>query len=198
MTRIVLASGSPTRARMLESAGLAFEIVVPQVDEQLVKTSMIAERAKPAEIALALAEMKAARVSAKHPDAVVIGADQILHLDGDIVSKSQDVAEARRLLRRLSGRTHELITAVTLARGGSMLWQHTERARLTMRRLGDDELDAYLARNADDILGSVGCYRLEGEGVRLFSDIDGDYFGILGLPLLALLNALRELDAAEP
>lgn len=195
MTSVILASGSPTRARLLRSAGIAFEIVSPGVDELLAKDSLHSEGAGPRAIAEHLAEIKARKVSLSHPGVVVIGADQVLVFENEMVSKSVDLAEAHRLLTRLSGRTHSLITAVVLAKDGDVLWRHVEEAKLTMRKFEDIFLDSYLSACGDEILGSVGCYRLEEQGVQLFAKIDGDYFAILGLPLLPLLSALRDLGA---
>lgn len=195
MSGLVLASGSPTRAKLLHDAGLAFEVVVPQVDEATVKEALLAEGMAPGDIVNALAELKALRVSQSRPAELVIAADQVLAFAGALVNKSPNLEEARRLLRRLSGRKHELLTAAAIARAGSVVWRHLARAELRMRPMSEAFLEGYLARQGEDILGSVGCYRLEGEGAQLFSHVAGDYFGILGLPLLPLLSALRELGA---
>jgi septum formation protein len=192
MTGLVLASASPTRAGLLRAAGVPFEIVPARVDEGAVKDSLLAEGAQPRAVADALAELKAVRISSGRPEDVILGADQVLEIDGDLVSKSEDVDEARSLLRRLRGHSHRLITAAVLARGGGAIWRHVSTVILTMRPFSDDFLETYLAEGGEDILGGVGCYRMEGRGLQLFSRIDGDYFSILGLPMLALLTALRE------
>lgn len=195
MTQLILASGSQARAQLLRSAGLTFDILAPHVDELTVKEALIAEGVRPRDVADALAELKAAKVSTSHPGALVIASDQVLVFDGEIISKSSDITEARALLQRLSGHRHQLLTAVVLARSGAIVWRHVASAELAMRKLSDDFLDGYLASQGEVILSSVGCYQLEGAGIQLFSQIDGDYFGILGLPLLPLLNALRDMGA---
>ena len=195
MTRLILASGSAVRARLLESAGIAFDVVAPHVDEDAVKELLLAEQAPPRDIADALAALKASKVSMSHPGAFVIGADQVLVFEGELISKSPDVPAVRALLRRLAGRKHELVGGVALAKESAVVWRHVARAELTMRDFNDAFLDGYLARNGEEVLSSVGGYRLEEEGVQLFSHIAGDYFTILGLPMIALLNALRELGA---
>jgi septum formation protein len=197
VTHLILASASPTRAKLLRAAGLSVELIPAHIDETAVKESLIAEKAPPRDIADVLAELKAAKISMAHPDAIVIGADQVLVFHGELVSKSEDLESAKHLLQRLSGDSHELLTAAVLAKNGAVVWRHITHSRLTMRTLSDAYLDGYLARQGADILGSVGCYRLEGEGVQLFSNVSGDYFAILGLPLLPLLTALREMGALE-
>lgn len=191
MTRLVLASASQSRARMLRDAGVAFEVRPAQVDEDAIKQSMQSEGS--VAIAEALAELKALRVSSVEPDALVLGADQVLDFDGTLISKVEDMASARVLLQRLSGKRHELISAAVLARDGASIWRLTGRVRLAMRTLSDAFLDDYLAREGESLLQGVGCYRLEGMGAQLFDRVDGDYFSVLGLPLLPLLAQLREL-----
>lgn len=195
--RLVLASSSRTRAELLERAGLEFAVVSPNVDEAMLKESFLGQGAEPAEIADGLAEMKARKISAARSGSVVIGADQVLVFRGAVIDKSPNLPGARELLRRLSGQTHELISAVVLAKDGATVWRHLARAELSMRAFSDSFLDAYIASVGDEVLASVGCYRLEGRGAQLFSKVSGDYFTILGLPLLPLLSALRELGALE-
>jgi len=195
LTRLILASGSVVRARLLEAAGITFDVVSPHVDEDAVKESLLAERAPPRDIADALAALKASKVSMSHPGALVIGADLVLVFEGQLISKMPDRAAARALLKRLAGRKHELVGAVVLAKDGAVVWRYVARAELTMRAFSDAFLDGYLQRQGDAILSSVGCYFLEGEGVQLFSHIAGDYFTILGLPMVPLLSALREFGA---
>ena len=192
MTQLILASGSTVRARLLETAGIAFDVVSPHVDEDAVKESLLAEGAPPRDVADTLAALKASKVSMLHPGALVIGADQILVFEGELISKQPDLAAAHVLLRRLGGHKHELVGGVVLAKGGSVVWRHVARAELIMRAYSDEFLDGYLARQGEAILSSVGCYFLEGEGVQLFSHINGDYFTILGLPMIPLLSALRD------
>ena len=196
---IVLASGSATRARLLKSAGVAFEIRPPQVDEDAVKAALRAENAGARRIADALAERKALKIAQSHPDALadalVIGSDQVLAFGGELVSKCESMAEARALLMRLRGKKHELISAVVLAKAGQPVWRHVESASLWMTDFSDMFLDDYLASEGEDLLAGVGCYRIEGKGLQLFSRIDGDYFCVLGLPMLPLLSALRNRGA---
>jgi len=189
---IVLASQSPVRARLLHEAGVAFEIVSAPVDEDAIKKGLLAAGQAPAAIAQHLAEAKALSGSNRYPQALVVGADQVLELDGDLVSKSSNMAEASSLLEQLRGRAHRLISAAALARNGKVVWQQADAAVLTMRPFSDEFLSTYLEREGEAILASVGCYHLEGIGAQLFEKIDGDYFTILGLPLISLLAALRE------
>ena len=188
---VVLASGSVTRAAMLRHAGLDFTIEAASVDEDEVKRALRAEGADAGRAAEALAELKAVRVSRRRPGALVIGADQILDCGGAWFDKPADRAAARRDLATLRGRDHQQITAACVACDGVRIWHKTQRARLTMRVFSDDFLDRYLDAAGDGILGCVGGYQLEGVGVQLFSRVEGDYFAILGLPLLPLLDFLR-------
>jgi septum formation protein len=194
-SRLVLASRSPIRLELLARAGLAVEAVPSTVDER----SLEAEWDAPAPDVAArrLAEAKALEVSARHPDATVVGADQTLALGTERFSKAKTLAEARERLKRLAGRTHRLHSGFALAEGGKPLASGVSSASLTMRPFSDAFLDDYLARAGDTVLGSVGCYQLEGLGVTLFSAIEGDYFTILGLPLLAVLDALRAVGALK-
>ena len=195
MTRIILASGSKARAAVLAGAGVTFETAIAGVDEAAVKAGLLAEGNGPREVAEALAELKAVRVSRKHPGALVIGADQTLDLGGQLFDKAETLAEARERLRHLRGKTHKLHSAVVVARDGQAIWREVPAAKLTMRPFTDAFLDDFLARGGEGLLGSVGCYRLEDDGVQLFSRIDGDYFTILGLPLMGLLDLLRRYGA---
>ena len=187
---VILASKSAARRAVLDGAGVAYEAVVAGVDEDAVKTRMLATGAGPREVADALAELKAVRVSCNR-QGFVIGADQTLDLDGRLYDKADDVATARDRLITLRGKTHRLHSAVVVAREGVPIWRETATATLTMRDFSDAFLDAYLATEGEAALGSVGCYRLEGPGAQLFSNIEGDYFAILGLPLMGLLDLLR-------
>ncbi len=188
---IVLASGSATRRHVLEQAGLVFTVDTASVDEDAVKRAMALDSAQPGDIAEALAELKAIRVSARHPGSLVIGADQMLDCDGVLFDKPADGAEARRHLAQLRGRTHRLTSAVVAVRDGRRVWHHRDEASLTMRHFSEDFLDVYLAKVGDGVLTSVGAYQIEGLGVQLFSSVAGDYFTILGLPLLPVLDFLR-------
>jgi septum formation protein len=175
---------------VLDGAGVAYEAATAGVDEDAVKTGMLAEGANARDIADALAELKAIKVS-RSRTAFVIGADQTLEFEGRLYDKAETLAEARTRLQALRGKPHKLHSAVVVAKEGAPIWREVVTATLTMRDFSDGFLDDYLAHEGDAALGSVGCYRLEGPGVQLFSKIDGDYFTILGLPLMGLLDLLR-------
>jgi septum formation protein len=174
----------------MANAGLSFEIDPPGVDEEEVTRSLLARRSSPQAIAEALAEMKALRVSSRRPGSFVVGGDSTLASSGRLFNKPADMAAARKQLLALRGQTHELFSSVVVARNGARLWHWNERARLTMRQFNEAFLDAYLARAGEAVLTSVGAYQLEGLGANLFTRVDGDYFTILGLPLLPLLTFL--------
>ncbi|MEO8559522.1 MAG: Maf family protein [Rhodospirillales bacterium] len=188
---IVLASSSATRQRMLREAGLAFDSQSPGVDEEEVKLSLKGSKASAAQIAETLAELKALRVSQGRQEALVIGADQVLDCNGTLFDKPPDMDHAKAQLMALRGKTHVLATAVCVAQNGARLWHHNAQAKLTMRNFSDEFLDRYLGEAGEDVLSSVGVYRLEGPGAQLFTKVDGDFFTILGLPLLPLLDFLR-------
>lgn len=192
MPPLILASASRPRRQLLANAGLRFETEPSGVDEDEVKRSLLAEGATAQAVAEALAELKARRVSARHADALVVGADSTLACEGRLFDKPPSLAAARQQLLALAGRSHELISSVVVARAGARLWHRTERGRLTMRPFDAAFVDAYLARAGEAVLASVGAYQLEGLGVHLFDRIDGDYFTILGLPLLPLLGFLAQ------
>lgn len=189
---LILASASASRATMLRHAGLDFDIRPARVDEDEIKLSLKADGASLRDAATALAELKAHRISAAEPADFIIAADSMVACDGRWYDKPRDIDEARAHLQSLRGKTHELVSAVALARGGSVIWRHAETAKLTMRDFSDAFLDAYLAQAGEAVLSCVGCYQLEGLGAQLFSRIQGDHFTILGLPLLPLLDILRE------
>ena len=191
MTTIVLASHSSARGALLTNAGISFTATPSSIDERAVETPLIAGGASPADIASALAEAKAVDVSGRMLGTFVIGADQTLDLDGVHWTKPVSMGQAREQLARLSGRPHELHSAVAVARDRVVVWHHRASARLTMRALSATMIDAYLSEAGEAALSSVGAYQIEGPGVRLFERIDGDYFTILGLPLLPLLMYLR-------
>ncbi|BAE53352.1 Nucleotide-binding protein implicated in inhibition of septum formation [Paramagnetospirillum magneticum AMB-1] len=194
----MLASGSTARARMLEQAGIAFTVDVAAVDEEAVKHSMAAETRNPARVAEILAELKAVRVSARHPGALVIGADQMLDCDNVWFDKPADRQGARAQLLALRHKTHRLTSAVVAVRDGRRVWHHTEAAKLTMRNFSENFLDGYLDQAGEAVQTSVGAYQLEGLGSQLFLSVEGDFFTILGLPLLALMDFLRENGELVP
>lgn len=187
---LILASASPSRRTLLANAGLTFTVEPSGVDEHEATRSLLVERASPQEIAEQLAELKALKVSARHASAMVVGADSTLACQGRLFDKPATLAAARKQLLALRGQTHELFSSVVVARAGARIWHFNERARLTMRPFNESFLDAYLARAGEAVLASVGAYQLEGLGAHLFSRVDGDYFTILGLPLLPLLSFL--------
>lgn len=190
--RIVLASGSVTRHALLSAAGLAFDVEPAAVDEDAVRVSAQAEQAGAEDAAVLLAELKAVRVSQRRRDALVIGADQILVCENRWFSKPSDLPDARAQLLALRGRTHRLATAVVCCIAGQRVWHHVARPSLTMRAFSDAFLDDYLAREGDAARNSVGCYRLEGLGIHLFSRTQGNHTDILGLPMIPLLGFLRQ------
>jgi len=189
---LVLASASRARAQVLEAAGLPCIQDPSSLDEGVIKAGLLARRARTEEVAEALARAKAEAVSPRHSGALVIGADQMLECAGTWFDKPPDTKAAARQLGSLSGRTHRLVSAVCVVRDGDRLWHVVETARLTMRPLSQAAIAAYLEKAGPEALDSVGAYRLEGLGAQLFSEIDGDFFAILGLPLLPLLAFLRQ------
>lgn len=187
---LVLASASMARRQILSGAGAAFTVQTSGVDEEAIKTAMLAKGATPKAIAEALACAKAQALS-ETTSGLVIGADQTLDLEGQLFDKASSLDEAASQLRRLRGKTHQLHSAVVLAKDGVPVWQEVVTASLTMRAFTELFLEGYLQRQGEKILSCVGCYQLESEGVQLFEQIDGDYFTILGLPLTGLLQQLR-------
>jgi len=197
---LILASSSTSRRTMLAAAGVEFTTAMPDVDEDAVRAAYLlgSDAPFPGEaVANALAERKALAISERHPEALVIGADQVLVCEGRVFNKANDEAEARATLTALRGRKHELIAAAVIAKGDSVIWSSADTAYLSMRDFSDEFLDEYLSREIPDVLGSVGCYRIEGRGAQLFSRVSGDQFSIRGLPLVALLEALRQLGVLK-
>ncbi len=196
---VILASKSSTRAALLHAAGIEFTPVGALVDEAGMRESLHAAAVPVEDAAVALAELKAAQVASRAPDeALILGADQLLEVEGEWLEKPESLAAARDQLLRLRGRRHRLISGLVAFRGGSRIWHHVDVATLWMRQLADPAIDGYLAKVGPDVLGCVGAYQLEGRGAQLFARIEGDYFTILGLPFLPLLQMLRDQGVLEP
>ncbi|MBY3443460.1 Maf-like protein [Rhizobium laguerreae] len=195
--KLILASSSPFRRMLMENAGLSFEAHAARIDERAVEAPLEKAGAKPDAVALVLARAKAEEVSSRFPKSLVIGSDQTMSLGDNVFHKPTNLADAARHLQVLSGVTHRLNSAVAIVSDGVVLWEHLAHAELTMRPLTMDFISRHLARVGERALSSVGAYQLEGEGIQLFEKIEGDYFTILGLPMLPLLKKMRELGAID-
>lgn len=187
---LILASGSKIRTELLSSAGITHSVQVARIDEDSVRGALEAEQAKPRDVADTLAELKARKISQKNPGAYVLGCDQILQIDDRILSKPETIEQAKEQLTLLSGKKHMLLSAAVLYQDGEPKWRHIGMVRLYMRDLSDGFIDDYLGRNWPSVADSVGAYKLEEEGVRLFTRIEGDHFNVLGLPLIEFINHL--------
>lgn len=196
-SELILASASASRQMLMRNAGLTFSSIPAQIDERAIDTKLEQEGAAPEVIALELAKAKAIAVSLLHPEAFVIGSDQTMSLGDRIYHKAKDMAQAHANVLSLSGKTHRLNCGVALAKNGAVIWDTVSIAKMTVRELSADYVSRYLERSGSQVLSSVGAYQLEGEGIQLFSSIEGDYFTILGLPLLPLLAQLRELRVID-
>ena len=188
--KLILASRSPIRAKLLQQSGIEFESVSALVDEEMMKAAMLAEQAPHRDIADKLAEIKALKVSQKNLGSFVLGCDQILSFDGKVFSKSKDQSDLRKQLSVLKSGTHELFSAAVICQNAKPIWRFIGKARLTMRDFSETFLDNYIEQNWKLVENCVGGYQIEGEGIRLFQRLDGDYFSVLGMPLLEIMNFL--------
>tara|TARA_B110000238_G_C15874798_1_gene330872 strand:+ start:15 stop:620 length:606 start_codon:yes stop_codon:yes gene_type:complete len=189
--KIILASKSRVRKKILENNEISCSVEPSNVDEESVKESLLKERASPEIISKNLAELKANKISQKFADEIVLGADSVIDLDGEIISKPENRLEALTILKKLNGKTHYLISSVCISRGGSMIWNYTDKASLTMKQMKEDELTAYLAKISDEALYSYNVYQIESEGKNLFSKIEGDKDTIMGLPIKKIKEYLN-------
>ena len=194
---LILASSSASRQMLMRNAGLTFSAIPADIDERALDEQLEKNGAKPEEVALELARAKALAVSALHPQALVLGCDQTMALGARVYHKPKTMAEAEAHLLSLSGKVHRLNSAAVLARGGDVVWQTISSAELSVRTLSAEFVSRHLQRVGEKALSSVGAYQLEGEGIQLFTSIEGDYFTILGLPLLPLLMKLRDMDVID-
>lgn len=194
MSNVILASGSKYRADLLQKAGIELEVHPSSIDERAVEAPLIESGMDASGMAEILALAKAEQVSAQFSGAWVIGCDQTLTLDGELLHKPEDMEAARRRLLSLSGQTHQLTSAVVIVRNSEIMWRHDEIASITFRSLDPAEIGKYLAEAGETALTSVGAYQVEGLGIRLISKIDGDYFSVIGLPLIPLIGAMRDLQ----
>ncbi|MGJ8528642.1 Maf family nucleotide pyrophosphatase [Maritalea sp.] len=192
---IILASKSPTRTQLLVNAGLEFECIPARIDERVIEASVSSKQFDQKELTSLLADAKALNVSKEYPHALVIGSDQTLSFDGAYLHKPENFAALRSQLMALSGKSHTLCSAVSIVQHNKVIWQHQTFAHLTMHDFNEQQADEIIDLEGEKLLQSVGGYRLEGPSIRLFSNIEGDYFTVLGLPLLPLLSALRDLKA---
>ena len=193
MDKIILASKSKVRAEILKKNSIDFEVLPSSIDEDNVKTSLLSEGATPQLISKNLAELKANSVSSKYYDKIVLGADSVIDLDGELISKPKSRDEALEILKKLNGKKHFLISSVCISKNGNMIWNYTDKSTLTMKLLSDSDLSNYLSKLSDEIIYSYNVYQIEGIGKTLFEDISGDKDSIMGLPILKINNYLKEI-----
>jgi septum formation protein len=191
INQIILASKSEVRKKILERNKIDCMIKPSNVDEDSVKESLLKEKATPTIISKNLAELKANKISQKFAEELVLGADSIIDLEGEIISKPENRSEAFTILKKLNGKTHQLVSSVCISRGGSMIWNYTDKASLTMKQMSDEELKIYLAKITDEALYAYNVYQIEGEGKALFSKIEGDENTIMGLPIKKIKEYLN-------
>ena len=188
MTKLILASKSKVRKEILDNNNIISSVEPSNLDEDVVKESLLKEKASPELISISLAELKANKVSQKKNNVLVLGADSVIDLDGELISKPKNREEAMKILRKLNGKSHNLISSVCISKNGSMIWKHTDKATLTMKNMTENDLKDYLAKISDDKLFAYNVYQIEGEGRKLFSSIEGDENTIMGLPI----NKIKE------
>ena len=194
MFEIILASKSKVRKKMLDQNNILNRAEPSNVDEDVVKNSLLKEKASPTIISKNLAELKANKVSLKNPETIVLGADSVIDLDGELISKPGNREEAMKILRKLNGKSHNLISSVCISKNGSMIWKHTDKATLTMKNMTENDLKDYLAKISDDKLFAYNVYQIEGEGRKLFSNIEGDENTIMGLPIMKIKEYLSNYN----
>ena len=190
MTKLILASKSKVRKEILDNNNIISSVEPSNLDEDVVKESLLKEKASPELISISLAELKANKVSQKKNDVLVLGADSVIDLDGELISKPENREEAMKILRKLNGKSHNLISSVCISKNGSMIWKHTDKATLTMKNMTENDLKDYLAKISDDKLFAYNVYQIEGEGRKLFSSIEGDENTIMGLPIMKIKEYL--------
>ena len=191
MTRIILASKSKVRKEILDKNNILNDVEPSNVDEEIIKQSLIKEKASPEIISKNLAELKANKVSEKKKESLVLGADSVIDLDGELISKPENRSEALEILKKLNGKKHNLISSVCISVNGSMIWNYTDRAILTMKEISEENLEKYLSKISDEALYAYNVYQIEGEGKNLFSDIQGDQNTIMGLPIQKIKEYLN-------
>ena len=194
MTKLILASKSKVRKEILDNNNIISSVEPSNLDEDVVKESLLKEKASPELISISLAELKANKVSQKKNDALVLGADSVIDLDGELISKPGNREEAMKILRKLNGKSHNLISSVCISKNGSMIWKHTDKATLTMKNMTENDLKDYLAKISDDKLFAYNVYQIEGEGRKLFSNIEGDENTIMGLPIMKIKEYLSNYN----
>ena len=194
MTKLILASKSKVRKEILDNNNIISSVEPSNLDEDVVKESLLKEKASPELISISLAELKANKVSQKKNDVLVLGADSVIDLNGELISKPKNREQAMKILRKLNGKSHNLISSVCISKNGSMIWKHTDKATLTMKNMTENDLKDYLAKISDDKLFAYNVYQIEGEGRKLFSNIEGDKNTIMGLPIMKIKEYLSNYN----